>query len=109
MKKTLKLVPAFAMLLVSAILVSTSTYAWFSMNTAVTATGMQVQAKAESGIVITNEAVDKWTASSKTTTSKRELLPTSTANFTTWYHASSDDANDAKASQAAAADRKSVV
>jgi hypothetical protein len=43
MKKFLKLVPAFAMLLVAAILVSTSTYAWFSMNSRVTVTGMTVR------------------------------------------------------------------
>lgn len=40
------------MLLISAILVSTSTYAWFSMNTQVTATGMQISAKNESGSLI---------------------------------------------------------
>lgn len=42
--KMKKLIPALAMLLVSAILLGTSTYAWFSMNTTVTATGMQIKA-----------------------------------------------------------------
>ena len=45
MKKFKKLVPAICMLLVSAVLMGTSTYAWFSMNTTVTATGMQIAAK----------------------------------------------------------------
>ncbi|MBR5922221.1 MAG: hypothetical protein IKZ59_00340, partial [Clostridia bacterium] len=37
-------IPALCMLLVSAILLGTSTYAWFSMSTEVTATGMSVTA-----------------------------------------------------------------
>lgn len=45
MKKFSKLIPAFCMLLISAMLMGTSTFAWFSMNTQVTATGMQIQAK----------------------------------------------------------------
>ncbi|MBR6051789.1 MAG: hypothetical protein IKP68_11390 [Clostridia bacterium] len=45
MKTMKKLIPALAMLLVSAVLLGTSTFAWFSMNTRVTATGMQVVAK----------------------------------------------------------------
>lgn len=48
MKKFKKLIPAFCMLLISAVLMGTSTYAWFSMNTRVTATGMQVTAKSDS-------------------------------------------------------------
>ena len=47
MKKFKKLIPALCMLLVSAVLMGTSTYAWFSMNTRVTANGMQVTAKSE--------------------------------------------------------------
>lgn len=47
MKKFKKLIPTLCMLLISAVLMGTSTYAWFSMNTKVTATGMQVNAKAE--------------------------------------------------------------
>ena len=56
MKKTLKLIPAIAMLLISAVLVSTSTYAWFSMNKTVTASGMKVKAVAEGSIIITSTA-----------------------------------------------------
>lgn len=47
MKKFRKLIPALCMLLVSALFVGTSTYAWFSMNTTVTATNMQVKAKSD--------------------------------------------------------------
>ena len=46
MKKMRRMIPALCMLLVSAIMLSTASYAWFTMNEAVTATGMQVTAKA---------------------------------------------------------------
>lgn len=48
MKNTRKLIPALAMLLVSAVMMSTASYAWFSMNTTVIADGMQITAKNES-------------------------------------------------------------
>ena len=48
MKNTRKLIPALAMLLLSAVLMSTASFAWFSMNTSVTAKGMSVTAKNES-------------------------------------------------------------
>lgn len=48
MKLTRKLIPAFVMLLVSAVLMSTASFAWFAMNTTVEATGMEVKAKADS-------------------------------------------------------------
>lgn len=47
MKKFKKLIPAFCMLMVSAVLLGTSTYAWFSMNTIVNATGMNVKATSD--------------------------------------------------------------
>lgn len=54
MKATKKIIPALVMLLVSAILLSTASYAWFSMNTTVTATGMQVKVKAPTSLLISN-------------------------------------------------------
>lgn len=63
MKKAMrKLIPAVIMLLISAMLVGTSTYAWFSMNRTVTVTGMQVQAKAEKSLVISTDAPTASTA-----------------------------------------------
>ena len=44
MKHTKKLIPAIGMLLLSASMLVTSTFAWFSMNTEVSATGMKVSA-----------------------------------------------------------------
>lgn len=52
MKAMKKLIPAICLLLISAVLLGTSTYAWFSMNTKVEATGMQVSAKAGPSLVI---------------------------------------------------------
>lgn len=47
MKKFKKLIPAMVMLLIATMLMGTTTYAWFSMNSTVTATGMQVVAKSD--------------------------------------------------------------
>ena len=52
MKLTKKLIPAFAMLLVSAVLMSTASFAWFSMNTQVTATDINVTADAPESLMI---------------------------------------------------------
>lgn len=52
MNKFKKLVPAICMLLVSAVLMGTSTYAWFSMNTSVTAKGMSVKASTDNAYLI---------------------------------------------------------
>lgn len=45
MKKLKTLIPAFCAMLVSAVMLGTSTYAWFSVNKKVTATDMQVTAQ----------------------------------------------------------------
>lgn len=52
MKKFKKLIPAFCMLMVSAVLLGTSTYAWFSMNGEVKATGMTVSAKTDTKFLV---------------------------------------------------------
>ena len=57
MKKFRKLVPAFAMLLVSATVLASTTFAWFSMNNKVTATGMEVTAKANTQYLIVGNSV----------------------------------------------------
>jgi hypothetical protein len=96
-----KLIPAAGMLAVSATMLATSTYAWFSMNTQVTAKGMQVKAKAEGGIVISNDAeTSNWVQEADASyTTKAELFPISTADFNTWYHAKSTEADNAAAGQ----------
>lgn len=52
MKKMRKLIPAFSMLLVAAIMLSTASYAWFTMSTKATAEGMKVKATASSSLLI---------------------------------------------------------
>lgn len=51
-KNARKLIPAVAMLLVSATMLSTASFAWFSMNTQVSSTGMQVNVAAPASLGI---------------------------------------------------------
>ena len=75
------------------------TYTWFSMNTRVTATGIEVKAKAEGGLLISSTHQDgTWSNTTAITLGKAvQMLPASTANGTTWYHAHSTDSDDAVA------------
>ena len=70
MKKFRKVIPALCMLLISAVLMSTSTFAWFSMNKKVTATGMQITAKSDSTylLISTKTTVDEIRAENAITT-----------------------------------------
>lgn len=56
-----KLIPALALLLVSAVLLATSSFAWFSMNTTVTVTGMQVTTKVSSNLQIKEDTLASTT------------------------------------------------
>jgi len=102
MKKFKKLIPALAMLLVSATAMSSATFAWFSMNREVSATSMQVKAVAEDGILISNIDKSAWsnTAAAKVT-SASALVPTSAAAVAApaFVHASSTQADNAEANQ----------
>ncbi len=94
MKKTKVIIPALGMLLLSTAASVTGTVAWFTANKTVTASGMQIKAKAEDGIVINNDIFgDVWTKETTAahTGSDLELNPTSTADAVTWYHATSDN------------------
>ena len=55
MKMTRKLIPAIAMLLVSAVMMSTASFAWFTMNSTVQATGMTVTAVAPASLWISQD------------------------------------------------------
>lgn len=93
----MKIVSAAAMLAVSASMLGTSTYAWFTMNTTVTVTGLQTTAKAEDGIVIAAytdngttapaaSAYAETAAAYNTATGEAALLPTFTEDASAWYH-----------------------
>lgn len=104
MKKFKKLIPALAMLLVSASMMGTSTFAWFSMNREVSATSMEVRAVAEQGILINEVAAaadTNWdnvaTANQTASTAASLLYPASTADGATWYHAASTKSSSAAA------------
>lgn len=99
-----KLLMACIMLVISAFMVTTSTYAWFTMNTTVTATNMQVKAVAEKGILINEVAsYDSTSWDDQATTNQTAgiaLRATSTADTKTWYVAYSKVATDAAGASA---------
>lgn len=99
-----QLLAAIAMVLVAAIALGSSTYAWFAANNEVTAEGMQLQAQGETGIVIKSveNQQSKWaTTASAAMSESVKLKPTSTQNLTSWWHAVSDEKDNAKAQQTA--------
>ena len=107
-----KLLSAIASLLISAAMLSTSTYAWFTMNKEVEVRNLTVQAKAEGGLLIAETVNGVWDEAANTLAetddAKVALFPTSTANTNGWYHATSKSAaNAANASQSSASELKS--
>ncbi|WP_028509179.1 hypothetical protein [Ruminococcus sp. NK3A76] len=106
----MKLLSAAGMLAISAAMLATSTYAWFSMNKEVSVTNMQLKAKSEDGILIAayTQSNSTWTAPTASAFSNTanasaadvngstvaELLPTFTSAGTTWYHAASKVSNN---------------
>ena len=107
-KATRKLIPALAMLLISAVLMSTASFAWFSMNKTVTATGMSVTAKADQTfLVISNQAGQSTNTSITATASNGSatLFPAafgsiSTNGTITWKTGYSNDIDSATAAGA---------
>lgn len=93
MKLSRKLIPAFAMLLVSAVLMSTASFAWFSMNENVTATGISVTATAPAALWISTDA-SNW----QTTIDMSETLIDGTAAqvapLTTYYTVTPGETED---------------
>ena len=98
-----KLIPAAAMLAVSMAMLATSTYAWFTMNTEVSVTGMKMKATASDGLLISDSYDNPSWASSKdiSMTAGVALSPTNTADGTEWVAAKSSDYDDADAEQTA--------
>ena len=118
MNKFKKLFPATCLLLVACTLMGTSTFAWFSMNKTVTATGMEIKAKSNTVFlqikgdndggysqtgttVMTDTAVfpvsHKDTSgiqdATKPVTLTKDNIET-VGTGTPWWYAYSDDAND---------------
>ncbi len=105
-----KLLPAAGMLAVSASMLATSTYAWFTMNKTVEVKGMEVKAKAEKGLLV-NEIPDVGSATwdeeaLSNANANATLIPMSTSDAIKWAHANSTKADSAAeaASNAVSAD-----
>jgi hypothetical protein len=79
MKTNKKIAGAAAMLLLSATMLGTSTFAWFTMNKEVTVTGMKLKATASEGLVISGDYKTNWkTDWDVAMTQGVSLYPTST-------------------------------
>lgn len=91
-----QLLAAIAMVLVAAIALGSSTYAWFVASGSVTAKDMKVNVQSSGGLVISYAgANDAWgvTASGQITDPK-PLTPVSTADMTDWSTAQAKVANN---------------
>ena len=84
-----QLMAAIAMVLVAAVALGSSTYAWFAANSQVTATAATVNAVGEGGIEIKGDHESGWTTAATESLSAGALRPTSNKgdNNTAWYHA----------------------
>lgn len=103
MKMTRKLIPALAMLLVSAIMLSTASFAWFASNNKVTATDMTVTVKTGASFLeISNAETGTYASSAKASTPKYagtgldlvtvRLTGETGKKVVKWYTGVSDDA-----------------
>lgn len=72
MKKFKKVIPALCMLLVSAIMLGSTTYAWFSMNNKVTVGTMSVEAKSNSQFLVISKTNTLGALTALSTTSENE-------------------------------------
>ena len=84
-----KLLPAVGMLAISATMLGTSTYAWFTMNKTVEVTGMELKTKVGANLLICSDNVEANYASATLSEGRMGLLePVSSINGTTgsfWY------------------------
>ena len=107
-----QLLAAVAMVLVAAVALGSSTYAWLVASGTVTAEGMKVQARAEGGLAIrwAGETSELWatSASAKMETAQK-LLPASTADLAKWTYAKALDASKSDADTKSYADVTKAV
>lgn len=104
-----QLLAAIAMVLVAAIALGSSTYAWFVASNSVTAEGMTVQAQSESGLAISFEDGGWGTSATAGVTTGVKLYPASTKDLAKWSHATAQKANNAEAAQETREDITSKV
>ena len=101
-----KLIPAIGMLTVSAMMLSSSTYAWFTMNKEVTVSGMEVHTKVSSNLLICGDNVEGNYSSDELVQVRKALLePVSTVSGATGsFYYTLDAAADGKKIHAISAD-----
>jgi len=75
-----KLLPAAGMLAISAAMLASSTYAWFTMNKEVTVTGMQLKTKVGSNLLVTGDNVEANYTNDLVQTRAALLEPVSTVS-----------------------------
>jgi hypothetical protein len=79
-----KLIPAIGMLTVSAMMLSSSTYAWFTMNKEVQVNGMELRTRVSGNLLICQDNVDANYKPDTVTQARAALLePVSSINATT--------------------------
>lgn len=94
MKAHRKILPAMLILLLSLALVSTATYAWFSMNTTVKGTGMSVTSTAPTNMLISVDANVWENGVTANTAVAGGFSPASTVNGTTFFALAATDGID---------------
>lgn len=94
-----QLLAAVAMVLVAAVALGSSTYAWFVASGTVEAYGMKVTAQSEGGLAISYDGNAWGTSASADMTTAKRLYPASTYNMTAWSHATAQAADKPAAVQ----------
>ncbi len=101
-KMTRKLIPAFIMLLVSAIMLSTASYAWFANSYNVTADGMSVKVNSDAKFLLISddniEFDDSVTLEENNTAVVDLVTATLTDGEIDWFTGTSTEADDPNAS-----------
>lgn len=90
-----QLLAAIAMVLVAAIALGSSTYAWFVASGTVKAEGMKVQAQTDAGLAIRYNAGVWGSSATAGMTNAQKLYPASTTDLRDWYHATAATATEA--------------
>ena len=86
-----QLLAAIAMVLVAALALGSSTYAWFVASGTVTATGMEVHVQSEGGLAISVDG-KAWGTTANANIADENLKPASTLDLTEWYYATATSA-----------------
>lgn len=109
MKHSRKLIPAIALLVLSVVLMTTATFAWFSMNSRVTVTGMQMETEAGDNVMIAANATKTKEATLTNfrnalvqTPSVAKLRPVSSVDGASFFYAKGLQVNGGGAASAPA-------